>query len=125
MNHGFNLMFIEHAKQMILFVQIALDQDSFGNDGGAMPLRQIIVNDGAMPVRHQALNHHTADVTGPAGNQNIHARNSSEVCQPAVRSQQNRCIYWLRAIINSSRDGATVSQNSFSSETAGEWMMEN
>jgi hypothetical protein len=64
--------------------QIALHEPRALDHGRAMPLVETVVDDYLVPVAHQLLRHHAADVTRPTRYENTHLYPFSATCAPAI-----------------------------------------
>lgn len=65
-------MFPSNAGDQLAVADFALVEGRAGVHGGAMTARQVIQHHDALAFAAQHLDHHAADVSGPAGYQNGH-----------------------------------------------------
>jgi hypothetical protein len=72
MHDGVNRMLSQCANQIVLIEQIALDEYRGRAHRLAVPIDQIVVNDGHVTGLDQLFGYHTTDIARSTGDENIH-----------------------------------------------------
>jgi hypothetical protein len=79
MHHCFNVVMLEELTDSRSVGQIPPDELRLRMNGNPVPAGQIVKNDDFLPPPDQFLGDDTADVAGPAGDQDAHLLASSLV----------------------------------------------
>ena len=72
MHNSVDLAVVQDVLQLLVIEEFAGNELSAWRDAFAMPLTEIVIDDGAVGVRQQLLHHHASDVAGPACYKNAH-----------------------------------------------------
>jgi hypothetical protein len=72
MDYGFDPVSVQRADNRVAIHQIGCNECGFRHCGGFVAFAEIVVYDGFVTMFDQLLDDHAADVTSPAGDQNLH-----------------------------------------------------
>jgi len=86
MKHRLGFAGVQRGTNVVNLRQIAMNKLRLGWHGIAMALAQVVKNSHAVPRLNQHLRGHTANVSGTAGNKNVHGLDDS-----AKRAASAKC----------------------------------